>query len=224
MNTDVNLLRVMLTDNQTRDGVNRVWERISANFLILEDSMPNKLMKRRELSFHDHIKLLGFLCLSVYDLEGDIIEIGVWKGKSLSFMREFASSNTRLIGIDPCELEGQALEIDYFQKFAFPEAQVIKQYSHDAFEAVVGLTHKVKILHIDGGHTSKDVWRDFLLYERLVVEGGFIIFDDYNDLNHSPEVHNAVDSLARHGFFKNYEIFGALEPFGNSFVLKRKRS
>ena len=44
-------------------------------------------MERTELSFHPYVKLLGYLCLEIDRLPGDIVEIGVWKGKSLAFVR-----------------------------------------------------------------------------------------------------------------------------------------
>ena len=82
----------------------------------------------------------------------------------------------------------------------------------------------VKRLHIDGGHCDYDVWADLLLYERLVVPGGYIIFDDHNDKLYSPEVGPAVDDLAAKGFFLAYDALGVVAPFSNDFVLRRKRA
>jgi hypothetical protein len=219
--SELKTIKAMLTDVETLNSIDRIWDRVSNNFVQLDEMLPRKFMERRELSFHDHIKLLGILCLVNYDIIGDVVEIGTWKGKSISFIREFNPKSVQIIGIDPCEIRGQSDELTYFHHAAFPEAYIIKDYSHSAIESVVKLTKKIKLLHIDGGHTSADVWRDFLLYERFVVEGGFIVFDDYNDINFSPEVKPAVDSLLEQGLFVGYEVIGTLAPFTNSFVIRK---
>jgi hypothetical protein len=67
------------------------------------------------------------------------------------------------------------------------------------------------------------------MYEELVNVGGYIIFDDYNDKEFSPEVKSAVDGLIPS--LSNYEIIGTLEnklgaypselKEGNCFVIKK---
>jgi hypothetical protein len=79
--------------------------------------MPIKYIERTELSFHPYVKLLGYLCLDVQALSGDVVEIDVWKGKSLAFMKRFAGDDTKFIGIDPFELRGQ--EQEALQDFAY---------------------------------------------------------------------------------------------------------
>jgi hypothetical protein len=69
---------------------------------------------------------------------------------------------------------------------------------------------KVDILFIDGDHSYDGVKKDFDLYNKYVKEGGYIVFDDYNDTIHSPEVKPSVDNLELLG----YDILG---EFGNEF-------
>lgn len=71
-------------------------------------------------------------------------------------------------------------------------------------------------MHIDGGHTRRHVLLDFLLYSPSVVPGGFIVFDDYNDFQHSPEVGPAVDLLRATGFFQGFNVLGSVHGFENS--------
>ncbi len=84
-------------------------------------------------------------------------------------------------------------------------------------------------MHIDGGHTRRHVLLDFLLYSPSVVPGGFIVFDDYNDFQHSPEVGPAVDLLRATGFFQGFNVLGSVHGFENSLScnvseLKARRS
>lgn len=179
-------------------------------------------MERSELSFHEYVKLLGFVCIDVYSMIGDILEIGVWKGKSLSFMRRLSSVETDVIGIDPFALPGQENEVEYFQKKLYSDCVIIKNYSQSAVSEVIKVSNCFKILHIDGGHAKELVWSDFLLYERFVIPGGYIIFDDYGDLVSCPDVGPAVDSMRNAGLFEGYDVYGQLEGYENSYVLRKR--
>lgn len=212
---------VLLEDPTATAQVETAWEKINRDFATAYSAMPIKHMARTELSFHSHIKLLGYLALAVGPVEGDIVEIGVWKGMSLAFMQRLCSGSARLIGIDPFELPGQAQEASFFWKVLFPDCALIQGYSQNAIEKALQVSTRFKLLHIDGGHTSENVWSDFLLYERFVVPGGYIVFDDYGDVAHSPEVGPAVDRLRTMGLFKDYVILGQLRDFENSYVLRK---
>lgn len=176
-------------------------------------------MTRTELSFHPYVKLLGFLALDTKQLDGALVEIGVWKGKSLALLSR-ASGGGKVVGIDPCELAGQHQDLAYFHEKIFPECHLIKAYSHFAVEQVQKVAPQFRLLHIDGGHSAAQVWTDFLLYERFVVEGGYIVFDDYADAEHCPEVGPAVDRLRNGNFFRRYAILGQ-PPGYRSYVLKK---
>ena len=201
--------------------VNEEWDEISRAYETAYAAMPVKPMERRELSFHPLVKLLGFLCLDVASLSGDVVEIGVWKGKSLAFMKRFFNDDTKFVGVDPFELKGQIQEVAYFHSKLFPSCHLIQAYSQNAIAVVASLTRRFKILHIDGGHLRMHVWSDFLLYERFVVPGGYVVFDDYGDTEYSPEVGPAVDEMRQAGLFRNYEIIGQLEGYENTFVLRK---
>jgi hypothetical protein len=82
---------------------------------------------------------------------------------------------------------------------------------------------EVKLLHIDGGHSSENVWMDFLIYERFVLSGGYIVFDDYVDPDYSPAVGRTVDKMRRLGVFKNYYEVGQVLGYESSFVLHKPR-
>jgi cephalosporin hydroxylase len=217
-------IRALLTDPAARARVDEEWEKINSDFAIAYAAMPVKHMARTELSFHSYIKLLAYLSIDVASMDGDVVEIGVWKGKSLAFMQKFSTAPTRFIGIDPFELPGQAQEVDYFRQALFPRCLLIKSYSQNAIESVLQASQRFKLLHIDGGHASENVWADFLLYERFVVPGGYIVFDDYGDFAYSPEVGPAVDRIRNMGLFANYEILGQLPEYEGSYIVRKKHA
>ncbi|KND59492.1 hypothetical protein BVER_01361c [Candidatus Burkholderia verschuerenii] len=215
-------LLAMIDDPSISARIDAEWDSVSRDYEAAYAAMPIKFMERTELSFHPFVKLLGYLCLDVESLSGDVVEIGVWKGKSLAFMKRFAGEETKFIGIDPFELRGQEQEMAYFHQTLLPTSQLIKGYSQFAIATALGFSKQFKILHIDGGHMRAHVWSDFLLYERFVVPGGYIVFDDYGDVQYSPEVGPAVDEIQNAGLFADYDIIGQPPGYENSYVLKKR--
>jgi len=201
--------------------VDNTWDSLTVDYENFYDSML-KPMIRRELSFHENVKLLGYLCAETYYLPGDILEIGVWKGKSLALMDRLSPRSIQLIGIDPCEISGQLEELTGFLNGLIPRASVIVDYSERGAKDVLSISQNFKLIHIDGGHLEHHVWTDFLIYSNFVVPGGYIVFDDYLDEKHSPEVKIAIDHMLRLGIFKDFEILGLCKKFNSSFVVKRK--
>ncbi|MGE7369388.1 class I SAM-dependent methyltransferase [Neorhizobium sp. NPDC001467] len=217
-------IEAILVDPIFTARVDREWEKINNDFAAAYEAMPVKHMARTELSFHAHIKLLAYLCLAANDVKGDVVEIGVWKGKSLALMQRVSNQSTKMIGIDPFELRGQVQEVKYFHEVLYPTCFLIQGYSQNAVARTVQISKSFKLLHIDGGHLTQHVWADFLLYERFVVPGGYIVFDDYGDVTHSPEVGPAVDQLREHGLFAGYDVIGVLPGYANSYVLRKKET
>lgn len=211
----------ILRDEAIVARVDEEWRLANDEFSNLYDLMPVKYMSRSELTFHSYVKLLAYLCIATDRIIGDVVEIGVWKGMSLSLMQRFCNNNTKVIGIDPFEIEGQLEEVNYFHKQIFPKCALVKGYSEKSIERAFQLSSKFRILHIDGGHSSANVWADFLLYERFLVPGGYVVFDDYSDFAHSPDVAPAVDRLREAGLFKDYEIKGQIDGFEGSYVLRK---
>ena len=65
-------------------------------------------------------------------------------------------------------------------------------------------------MFIDGDHSYNSVKKDFEFYSKYVKVGGYIVFDDYNDYKHSPNVKPAVDSID----FSDFDVLG---EYGNEF-------
>ena len=221
-NCQTDRLLASVNDQIISNAIDKVYRKLFAEFETAYAALPKKFMPRIELTFHDHVKMVAHTCLATADLEGAVVEIGVWKGLSLALAERFLPKTTTLVGIDPCALEGQLQELSYFQMALFPNAHLIPDYSYRCISKVATLVKGIKVLHIDGGHNEWDVWADFLLYERLIIPGGYVVFDDYNDYKHSPDVKVGVDGLAAAGYFDDYHLLGVIEPFTNDFVIRRK--
>lgn len=215
-------IQALLSNSKICARVDSVWTKLTEDFERAYSTMPVKFMERTELSFHSFVKLLGFLCIELAPLDGDVVEIGVWKGKSLALMQRLVQTPTKVIGIDPCELPGQLEELAYFHRALFPEGLLIRGYSQIAIESTLELSRRFKLLHIDGGHLAFNVWMDFLIYEHFVVPGGYVVFDDYMDAEYSPEVGPTVDKMERLGVFDKYHVIGSVADFENSFLLLKK--
>jgi hypothetical protein len=127
-----------------------------------------------------------------------------------------------VIGIDPMEFKNQLEEVTHFGKTLFPSALVIVDYAERAIKEVLLHSGSFKLVHIDGGHETRNVLLDFLLYAPLVLRGGFLVFDDYSDYQFSPKVKPSVDLLIEAGLVEDFEIIGQLKEFPNSFVLRKK--
>ncbi|WP_230839178.1 TylF/MycF family methyltransferase, partial [Xanthomonas translucens] len=123
-------LNRFLDDPAVSDNVTQVWTLIGQHFEQAQANLPAEhAMQRRELSFHDHVRLLGYLCLLLEGIPGDLVEIGVWKGKSLVLMNEISNRQRRVIGMDPFALPNQFEEFNHYRQLLLPNAQFIRGYS-----------------------------------------------------------------------------------------------
>jgi predicted O-methyltransferase YrrM len=215
-------LNEFIGNPELNDSIAQVWALIGQHFEQAQATLaPENAMPRRELSFHDHVRLLGYLALLIEGTPGDVVEIGVWKGKSLVLMNEVCNRERRIIGIDPFELQNQFQEFSHYKEAMFANAHILRGYSELCAERFYDLAPKVALLHIDGGHAGRNVLLDFLLYSPSVVPGGFIVFDDYGDFQHSPEVGPAVDLLRATGYFKGFHVLGCVHGFESSYLIQR---
>lgn len=219
---DIHELKSIVQNDELRQLVDVVWNEVGVDFVEAQGRLPAEYaMERKELSFHEHVKLLGYFCFLFDGMPGDIIEIGVWKGRSAAFMSRMCKKARRIFGVDPFELPRQFSEMEFYHREIFPEVHLIRGHSEFAIGHICASNPRTLILHIDGGHAGSNVLLDFLLYSRTVVRGGVIIFDDYGDHLHSPEVGPAVDLLRAGGYFREYNVIGVVPGFENSYLIQK---
>lgn len=184
-------------------------------------------------TFHHHYHILYDIITS-YEESKHItyVEIGCYAGGSACLMLQ--RPNTQVISIDighpidPDVANHNVSKLNiHNNKFTY------LQGNSQNIEMVNRLSKEINgidVLFIDGDHSYQGVINDFSLYKDLVNVGGYIVFDDYNDWQYSPEVKLAVDDIIKDN--KNYyniigtlpNIFGArpadlLE--GNEFIIQK---
>lgn len=162
----------------------------------------------------DDEKLRALLEIARHSVNGDIVEIGSWWGKS-AFIFSWLSQHFKignLLCIDPWSsihliqnekivdsgskkvdadealnifkiglLPFNANDINYL-RMTSNEAARLYSNNYSVKSEVFGLTNytgKISILHIDGNHSYEAVKTDIDLWGKFVIDGGWIIFDDY---------------------------------------------
>jgi cephalosporin hydroxylase len=165
------------------------------------------------------------------------VEIGSFAGGSAALM----SSNeleTEVISIDLGHTINPSIVLQNVEKFK----NVNNKFSYikgnstdiDTINKLKDILNgrKIDILFIDGDHSYDGVIADYRLYNGFVADGGYIIFDDYMDKEHSPDVRLAVDYLVKE-MELNYTIIGTIPnthgarpkelATNNCFIVKKKQ-
>tara|TARA_R110000868_G_scaffold84_2_gene834 strand:+ start:3893 stop:4516 length:624 start_codon:yes stop_codon:yes gene_type:complete len=151
------------------------------------------------------------------------VEIGVFKGSSLLYFAEaLQSTNGKVLGIDPYEIESFKNDIpdknvsNIIYNILFKEQTVldniylnlVKIINNNNLNNIITLirdksenycsninVESIDVLHIDGNHDEEYVTKDILYYLPLVKKGGYIIMDDTTWVG----VKNSIDShLSKH--------------------------
>jgi predicted O-methyltransferase YrrM len=179
-------------------------------------------------TFHHHSHLL-------YDLpmreNGYYVEIGCFAGATACLMLHKEKIN--VISIDLGHPIPQSMVQENIKRFNVHNNSFIylegNSQSQDMVNQLKKITQEIDILFIDGDHTKEGVMNDFLLYHKMVVPGGYVVFDDYNDHEYSPEVKPTVNAIVKNT--NEYEIIGTIENIhgarprtlleGNCFVMRK---
>lgn len=187
-------------------------------------------------TFHHHYHVLYDIAKTYPDDQIlNYVEIGCYAGGSACLLLQ--RPNTNVISIDlgrPISPNVVLNNVDKlnihknFYVYLLGNSQTITMVSQ-----LKNKISEIDILFIDGDHSYKGVKNDFNLYSSLVKHGGYIVFDDYNDDKHSPEVKKFVNELISL-ITDEYEIIGTLPNIhgarpselndGNCFIIKKKHS
>jgi predicted O-methyltransferase YrrM len=197
--------------------------------LRLTREISNKI---KEQTFHHHYHILYDLVSSYKEeILVSYVEIGCYAGGSACLVLQ--RKNTEVISIDlgkPISPNIVKTNVDnlniHNNTHVYLEGN---SQTYEMVDKVKELTDSIDVLFIDGDHTYQGVVNDFMLYKDLVSKGGYIVFDDYNDHDHSPEVKHAVDDIVR-SHPNLYNVIGTVDNIlgarpdtlteGNCFILQ----
>lgn len=168
----------------------------------------------------EEARLLYALAVRTQNLEGAIVEIGSWKGKSTVVFgyacKEKGSG--KVYAVDPHTGSPEHGKVWTFPVFE----QNVKNAGVEAYvtplvktseDAVRGWKEPVRLLWIDGNHDYEHASSDFQLWEPFVMEGGIVAF---HDTIHAPGVTRVMKEM----FFAsgNFKDFG----YAGNIVYARK--
>jgi cephalosporin hydroxylase len=179
---------------------------------ITKDSLDLVLditKKINNQTFHHHYHILYDIA-NTFDGVINYVEIGCYAGGSACLMLQ--RPNTNVVSIDlgnPISPEIVHNNVNNLNKLLnnYNYLQGNSQ-SENMVSRLKNILTNINILFIDGDHSYNGVINDFNFYEKLVVSGGYIVFDDYYDKESSPGVRKAVDYLVKN--INGYEIIGTL--------------
>jgi predicted O-methyltransferase YrrM len=184
-------------------------------------------------TFHHHYHVL-FDIANTFKKTKNItyVEIGCYAGGSACLMLQ--RPKTKVISIDtgivinPAVVEANVNKLNVHHN-TYHYVQGNSQ-TDDTVNRLKTLTDTIDILFIDGDHSYTGVRNDFNLYSNLVKSNGYIVFDDYRDATHSPEVKPAVDAIVNE-IGEQYHVIGTLPNTygarpdwleqGNVFILQK---
>lgn len=191
-------------------------------------------------TFHHHYHILLDIANYFNQSLINYVEIGAYCGGSSSLMMH--RPNTNIISIDigrPIPKERAISNVNRFNvsgnfyKYICGDS-TNKDTIGELKNTLNNLEDKeIDILFIDGDHSYDGAYKDFLNYNSLVKIGGFLVFDDYLDNEHSPQVKFAVDDIIKEYCIDNkmYEIIGCLDnkhkahpdslEYNNCFILRK---
>jgi len=140
---------------------------------------------------------------------GCIVEIGSWQGKSTVWigLGTQSTSKLRVYAIDPHigskehQIHGQ--RIWTLKKF---EENICRAGLKDIISPIVEFSENarylfnqpISLLFIDGAHDYESVKKDYELWSPLVVDGGYVVFHDTQQIG----VKRVADSVLRNHCFR----------------------
>jgi peptidoglycan hydrolase CwlO-like protein len=163
------------------------------------------------------------------------LEIGVLFGASTIFSyhaTQLAKKDIPNVVIDPFEgYYGQDLDptskmkvneetfLENLERFQVPKEriEILKGFSSNTDIINACKNKKVLSLLIDGDHTYNGVKNDWINYSPLVIKGGYVLIDDYNNAAW-PEINHFVNKEVLSNLRGKWEV---VLVFGNSILLKR---
>jgi cephalosporin hydroxylase len=188
-------------------------------------------------TFHNHYHILYDICSSLEKNNLTYLEIGAYGGGSASLV-SLHESVSKVYSIDIGQPIKKEIPINNVNKFKHHNCSYEYIEGDSKSQNIINYVHEnvknIDVFFIDGDHTYNAVIQDFNNYKELVVSGGYIVFDDYRDSTHSPDVFHAVNKIVEEINKDEFDIIGTLnydllsetnQPNlggSNEFILRKK--
>lgn len=145
------------------------------------------------------------------NIRGDILEIGIYRGKSFIPLALLTTNDEKRIAIDSF---GNFSQTDWTygsgninkQKFQENYYKIVGNYNFNLIEKnssditpidILNISSdRIRIFSIDGDHTAKGTYNDLFLAKNTLSDRGIIIVDDYTN-NEWPTVKEGVDMFLK---------------------------
>ena len=129
-------------------------------------------------------------------VQGDILEIGVYAGKSAVLLGFLCADGEELTVCDPFEeVPRQEFEATYLRFHERPP--IVLRGSSQALASALP-DASFRLVHIDGAHDYASVRKDIATARRVLCSGGIVVVDDFTTLK-DPDVTAAVLDEMRSG-------------------------
>ncbi len=188
----------------------------------------SSLFSTRDTRFHEnwYSERQQKKLIATYDrvrnIEGAIIEIGCWEGRSTIALAR-ACEPEQLVAIDTWEGNKDeapdhatvrlAKKRDVFATFLKNIEELtsgnVKPVKQDCHEFLAHFKEPIKFLHLDASHDYDSVKRTLDAAKPLVVRGGVICGDDYRNANERrADLNGGVQRAVKESFGKNFSAQG----------------
>ena len=133
----------------------------------------------------DHIIFFELFNLqNQWGIKGDVCEVGVFRGKSLTLLSLLKDQAERLTGFDLFQEDHQTSTEANLEKYGDPTlvsllAGATSEIAREQLSAL--MPTPVRFLHIDAGHEYHEVMEQLELFAPYLADQAFISMDDYQD-------------------------------------------
>lgn len=187
----------------------------------------------QDRTFHHHYHVLHDIAHTyAQDHHVQYLEIGCYAGGSACLMlqRPRTAVTTVDLGwpVTPQTVHDNVAALNHCRN----DFRYVQGDSHDPATIQQVSDRRYDIIFIDGDHSYHGVWQDFEAYRPLLKPGGYLVFDDYLDHEHSPSVRSAVDHIVNQ-VRQDFDVIGCLSnslgarpplSHNNCFVLRQRNS
>lgn len=192
--------------------------------------VPRSASKNRDFESY-FFKTEGMITLEegylLYELakevkDGCIVEIGSYRGRSsVALGRGSIDGNqVPVFAIEPHEsfmgmIGGQFGPQDrgaYYQAMIESSCfEVVRLINLSSEQVAPNWSEKISLLWIDGDHSYKGVKRDYECWEKHLLPGAIVVFDDSLDAQLGPK--RLIDELMSEGRLKKIQVVGKVSQF-----------